>query len=291
VLAELASQVFRTAAPLFPHREFVELLKSRFQGVFASGEGTVISGSFKESWLQFLKERGWQNLVYESFDDFWKLLVDQGGWWDPLSEELPPQLVINTKNGKIPLFARRLSDRLNSVRGQADSPGSTSAILSRWDISDTSDGAFFPHHEQPDFLGAPADYPYILLVFNVLSNRHGSGSFSPMLQEMFGYFRRLCWTSWVELNPETAHAHHLRVGDRVRVRSEKGSLTAPVVFNEALEPHCIAVPFGLGHTSYGRYAKGIGVNPYEILGLRSDHLFGKPATLATRVAIHKEQAG
>jgi anaerobic selenocysteine-containing dehydrogenase len=89
VLIELASQVLRSTVPAFPYRDFLGVLKNRFQGVFASGEGTVISGSFEESWLQFLKERGWQNLVYESFDDFWNLLGEQGGWWDPLAEELP----------------------------------------------------------------------------------------------------------------------------------------------------------------------------------------------------------
>jgi molybdopterin-containing oxidoreductase family iron-sulfur binding subunit len=112
-----------------------------------------------------------------------------------------------------------------------------------------------------------------------------------MLQEMFGYYRRLCWSTWVELNPETAHAAHLQEGDLVRVQSERGSLRAPVVLNEALEPQCVAMPFGLGHTSYGRFAKGIGVNPYEILAVQSDHLFGRPATMATRVNIQKVQKG
>ena len=32
-----------------------------------------------------------------------------------------------------------------------------------------------------------------------------------------------------------------------------------------IKPGVIAVPFGQGHTSYGRYAKGIGVNPFAFL--------------------------
>ena len=54
-----------------------------------------------------------------------------------------------------------------------------------------------------------------------------------------------------------------------------------------LEPQTIAIPFGMGHTSGGRYAKGVGVNPYEILAEVSDGLWGKPAKLATRVKIDK----
>ena len=62
-----------------------------------------------------------------------------------------------------------------------------------------------------------------------------------------------------------------------------------MVFNEALQPHCVAVPFGLGHTSCGRYAKGVGVNPYEILAETSDNLVGRPATMATRVRVEKHK--
>ncbi len=288
VLIELESKVLPNTESAIPHPDYLAALKSRFRGVFAAGEGTVISGSFEESWMQFLKERGWQNLVYETFDDFWNLLVEQGGWWDPLSEELPPNVAISTENGKIPLFLSRLVNRLKQVRDQAETPSSINQIFSRWGISDRSDGAFFPHYEPPRLSGSPAEYPYVLLSFGVPSNRRGLGGFSPMLQEMFGYYRRLFWSSWVELNPETAHAHHLQDGDIVRVRSEHGSISAPAVINEALEPHCIAVPFGMGHTSFGRFAKGIGVNPYELLAPETDHVFGKPATLATRVHIEKK---
>ena len=56
---------------------------------------------------------------------------------------------------------------------------------------------------------------------------------------------------------------------------------------ELLEPRTIAIPFGMGHTSSGRYAKGVGVNPYEIAVQTSDRLWGRPVKMATRVKIHK----
>ena len=139
--------------------------------------------------------------------------------------------------------------------------------------------------ERPRFAGDANEYPYVLLTFGVLSNRDGSGSFSPLLQEMFGYYHRIYSDSWVELNPHTAHEHHINEGDRVTVTSQAGSITTRAVFNPALEPHSIAIPFGLGHTSGGRYAKDVGVNPYDILVESSDEFWGRPAGAATRVRV------
>lgn len=291
VLIDLAGRLGGSPAKAFAQKNFLATLKNRFQGVFASGEGTVISGSFEESWLQFLKQRGWQNLVYDSFGDFWNVLVERGGWWDPLQEEIPPTRAIRTEDGKISLYLDRLAAQLDGVVGDAEAPGSASDVLDRWGIRETSDAMFLPHFEEPRFNENESEYPYSLLVFNLLSNRRGSGSVSAMLQEMFGCHHRVYWNSWVELNPETAHHHDLEEGDWVRLTSQSGSISAPVVFSEGLQPHSVAVPFGLGHTSCGRYARGIGVNPYEILAETSDHLFGKPATMATRVKIEKYEGG
>jgi len=36
----------------------------------------------------------------------------------------------------------------------------------------------------------------------------------------------------------------------------------------AIRPDAIAVPFGQGHTAYGRYAQGRGANPFDLLGLK-----------------------
>jgi anaerobic selenocysteine-containing dehydrogenase len=262
VLIEVANAVVEGAGKWYPHGDFVSLLKDRMQGIYRSGDGTVISGSFEESWVQFLKARGWQNLVYESFDDFWSLLVERGGWWNPVSEELPPGDVMLTDSGRISLALDALVQNDPETDGRRDE--------SRVD-------------------GDESEYPYYLLTFGVLANRDGSGSYSPLLQEMFGYAHRLYWDSWAEINPHTAHRHHLSAGDRVAITSPQGSITTRVVFNEAMEPHAIAIPFGLGHTSGGRYARGIGVNPYEIMSEVADPLWARPTRLSTRVRIEKAE--
>lgn len=290
VLLDIARGVGGGVARAFSEDSFFAALQDRLHGVFASGEGAVISGSFEESWIKFLKERGWQNLVYESFEDFWRVLVERGGWWDPASDELPVERVIESPGGKISLVLSQLLEPGASVgdgAGQKTTADSRAARLASWGIQEKGEAAFLPHFEEPRFQGDEKEYPLNLVVFGVLSNRRGAGSFSPLLQEMFGYYHRVYSDSWVEINPHTAHEHHIRHGDMVRISSEQGSITTRAVFSEMLEPHTIAVPFGMGHTSGGRYAKGVGVNPYEIVAEVSDNLWGKPAGMATRVKIQK----
>jgi len=291
VLKALAASLGGSVSRSLPSDDFLAALKKRFHGIYTSGEGSVVSGSFEESWVKYLKERGWQNYVYESFDDFWNVLVERGGWWNPSEAEMQLEKTLKTPSRKIELYCSLFDSRVNELAaalGRDKSKEETRRmLLGKWKISEKGDSVCLPHFEEPRFSGSKDDYPYLLLTFGVLSNRTGAGSFSPILQEMFGYYRRVYWESWIELNPELAHEHGISEGDWAEVASPEGSVKARVVINEALEPHVVAVPFGMGHTSGGRYAKGIGVNPYNILSEDCDYLWGKPAKACTRVKIAK----
>ena len=39
----------------------------------------------------------------------------------------------------------------------------------------------------------------------------------------------------------------------------------PVYLYPAIRPDTIAIPFGQGHTAYGRYAEGRGANPLDLV--------------------------
>ena len=65
------------------------------------------------------------------------------------------------------------------------------------------------------------------------------------------------------MNPETAHELHIENDDVVKVISEAGEVEAPVYLYPAIRPDTIAMPFGQGHTAYGRYAAGRGANPVK----------------------------
>lgn len=93
-----------------------------------------------------------------------------------------------------------------------------------------------------------------------------AGANKPWLQELPDPTTTVMWSTWVEINPETAHELHLENEDQVKIISEFGEIEATVYKYPAIRPDTIAIPFGQGHTAYGRYAENRGVNPIDLLG-------------------------
>ncbi len=87
----------------------------------------------------------------------------------------------------------------------------------------------------------------------------------PWLQQMPEPLVTATWGSWAEINPETAREMGISEGDVLEISSEKGSIEVPAYIFPAIEPKTIAVPIGQGHTSYGSYAAGRGVNPLKLV--------------------------
>jgi molybdopterin-containing oxidoreductase family iron-sulfur binding subunit len=65
-----------------------------------------------------------------------------------------------------------------------------------------------------------------------------------------------------------------KAGDRVTLKSKTDSLTAPVYGYEGLHPDVSAMTIGQGHTAYGRYARGKGLNPLSLLTATVDDASG-----------------
>jgi anaerobic selenocysteine-containing dehydrogenase len=93
-----------------------------------------------------------------------------------------------------------------------------------------------------------------------------AGANKPWLQELPDPTTTVMWNTWLEMNPETAHELHIENDDVVRVVSEAGAVELPVYVYPAIRPDTVAMPFGQGHTAYGQYAEGRGVNPADLLG-------------------------
>jgi anaerobic selenocysteine-containing dehydrogenase/Fe-S-cluster-containing dehydrogenase component len=94
----------------------------------------------------------------------------------------------------------------------------------------------------------------------------GRGANRPWLLENPDPVTKITWDSWVELHPDTAARLDVREGEIVEVRSPHGQVSAPVYIHPGLRPDVVAMPLGLGHTEFGSYAKGVGVNPLDLLG-------------------------
>ena len=94
----------------------------------------------------------------------------------------------------------------------------------------------------------------------------GSGANKPWLQETPDPTTTVMWNTWIEIHPDTADKLGLKDDDVVRITSAYGELEASVYRYPAIRPDTIAIPFGQGHTAFGRYAEGRGANLAALLG-------------------------
>jgi molybdopterin-containing oxidoreductase family iron-sulfur binding subunit len=101
----------------------------------------------------------------------------------------------------------------------------------------------------------------------------------PMTQVVYG--------SWVEVPAETARSLGVQSGDLLRVESPHGSLEAPAYVSETLAAGAVAIPTGLGHTAYGRFARGVGQSPYALLPAEPTSGSGGRRWMGVRVRLQK----
>jgi anaerobic selenocysteine-containing dehydrogenase len=264
---------------LFPGssgNSYEEYVEARMKKIFASGKGTpyfeMVSLEFLLEFLEDLRKRGWHVYSYPAFADFWHLLQEKGGWWDPV--EYP---AVDWKRRKKFLFptAPRVAAMLKETTIPRSEGGGEKSAES-------------PHLWLEERIRRPNGHDSFLLVpFTTLMNMSGDGTSQPLLQEMFGLHSRLYWQTWAEMHPERAKRLALRDGDLIRVVAEKGQMTLPVKIVPTVSTEILSVPFGQGHTESGRYAKKIGANAIALLDHRADPLSGRNSWQSTLVRVEK----
>ena len=107
------------------------------------------------------------------------------------------------------------------------------------------------------------------------------------LQEAPDQISKVVWDSWAEIHPDTAAKSGISNGDLIRVTSQQGSIETRAVLLKSMHRDAIAVPLGQGHEAYGRYAKGLGVNPLKVLDGTTESKTGELAMYSTNVSIEK----
>ena len=133
--------------------------------------------------------------------------------------------------------------------------------------------------------GAAGDGDLTLVVYP--SPRFGDGTHSnrPWLQELPDPVSKVMWHSWVEMNPATAERLGLRQGDVVSVATAEGSVEVPVWAYPGIREDVVAIAMGGGHTEYGQFANGKGVNPMALLPATIDGDSGALALVAAGVTV------
>ncbi len=179
-----------------------------------------------------------------------------------------------------------------TVAGQTDEEGFMQGVLAAGFVQ-TKEAKASPINAKASSVNLPqgeaegGKYAYHLVPSARMGLYDGRFANIPWLQELPDQLAAVVWDSWVEIHPKTAEKLGLITGDKVKVTSEAGSLEVSVFVFPGIHEETIAIPLGQGHTEFGRYAKGVGVNPHKILTPVFDEETGELATHATKVSITK----
>ena len=263
VLLQIARSLGGEIERACPWKDFKELLLYGLRGVFEAKRGDTFGLEFDEAWTRLLQRSGWSAPSYKTFDEFWGLLLEKGGWWDPLYEFNEYDRIFRTPSKKFEFYAQGLKGR-NSI-----------------------DIARFPHWEKDKKDADEKEFPLHLHVFKTATLTGGRNANQPWLQESFGLHLFGRWETWVEINPETAKNLGLDDGDWVWVESPRGRIKAKTRLYRGAMPEVVSIPFGSGHRSGGRWAAGLGENPYGLLDDELEPLTGHPINGSTRVKVYK----
>jgi anaerobic selenocysteine-containing dehydrogenase len=270
VLLHMAKALGGEIEKAFPWNDFKEVLLYGIKGIFDAKRGDTFGLQFDQAWTRLLERSGWWAPSYKTFDEFWRLLQEKGGWWDPIYDFQEWDRIFRTPSKRFEFYAQSL---------QQIHPASTTK-----EMKETS---FLPHWEESKTGGEEKDYPYHLHVFRTMPLTGSRNANQPWLQASVGSYLFARWETWVEINPETAKQLEISDEDWVWVESAKGKIRARAKLYKGAMPDVVNIPFGEGHQSGGRWARGLGENPYRLLLDDLDLITGYPMKGITRVRIYK----
>ena len=264
VLIQIAKEIGGTVGKSFPWKDFQEALKEAIKGVFESKRGSI---------------------QVKDFEGFWKVLIEQGGWWDPPYPFGELRKKFQTPSGKFEFYSSTMEQGLREISMR--SLKGLDQVLKELKVEARGEKTFLPHFEKPRWVGDEKDYPFYLIDYKLMTTAEGRGANQPYLQEIFGPHLKEKWDSWVEINPETAQKMGIKDGDLIWVESIAGKLKGKARLFPGTHPNCIHIPYGQGHKAYGRWAKGRGINPNDLLVREYDYLGGFASYFSTRVKVYK----
>lgn len=271
VIISLDEMISGTTANSLPFKTFEEAIKSRVQGLFDCGEGSVKYNPADPPW-KAIKESLKVEPDYIDFDSMWKHLKNGGFWYNPLSHVKIETEIFATQESKFRFMSSRIKSQ---VEVSAEKP-----------VSDAVEDI----HYIPHFRAAQTHtdkYPLVMIPYELINISSGWLPNPPYLNKTIFNSQLKGDESFVEINPETAISYKLKEGDKINITSEKGSISARVhLFNGAM-PGVVFMPMGFGHMAYDDFSRGKGCSPNSLMCGGIDPLSGQPAWWNTPVKISK----
>jgi anaerobic selenocysteine-containing dehydrogenase len=149
-------------------------------------------------------------------------------------------------------------------------------------------------HFIPPAQTANADYPFVLVSQETMTQARGWSGVVPTLQEVYGLQTSARWESWVEIHPLAAEQLHINQDDLVWVESAAGKIRVRAKITEGIWHNAVNVPCGQGVFSAAQWGRESstakmrhGANVSELLASGSEKNSGVAASLPTRVKIFK----
>jgi len=274
---DLAHRIGGSVRESFPWKGFEELLRFRVKGLHEAQKGNIVAPAFAKFWEEFKKKGFWADPTAYKFRDWERVFKTPSKKFEFYSQNL---------EHKLEELAKKEVEKAKEKGKALTEEQALEEILRGLKLKARGDAVYLPHYEPPIHVGDPKEYPLLLNTYKLMTHAEGRGANAPWMQEILGLHVGVRWDSWVEINPETARRLGIQDGDEVLVESVVGKIKTRAKLYPGAMPHVVNMPFELGHKAYGRYAKGRGVNPNEILVHENDRLGGLAAFFSTRVRVY-----
>ena len=236
--------------------------------------------SFLESWVQSMPESGAKTAVMTSAGPVMQPLHETRSTPDVLidvGKKLKKPVDLGVKN-----FEEMVKAPRPSPAAQAPRPATSSGFALSGSRFAGGEARKFA---EPQFDGDANEYAFHFLPYPSQALLDGSLAHLPMLQELPDPMSSAIWSSWAEINLQTAEKMGIQQGDWIEITSRQGTLRIPAFPSPGVAPDVIAVPAGQGHENFTRYATGRGANPISILAPVTEQETGALAWAATRVKV------
>jgi anaerobic selenocysteine-containing dehydrogenase len=282
ILLHIAQSIGGPVSGAFPWENYQGFLQSYAKEIYNKSEGIIVSERVDLSWLEFLKKRGWRFFDYSTFDEFWDVLVDKGGWWIPTSAQTQEENLFKTKSGKFEFYSQLLQAEMKISYHEDDLRETQfEEMLRQIKIEARGDLIYMPHFESPRYENKNKDFPYHLLIYQSLSSNNGCGVHLGLLQELSGLHSHEYWNCWIEINPQTANRLGITDDEYVHIISPKGQISVKAKILPTVMPDVLMMPAG------GLVNSEIH-NPYTIFNTDNDLLSGASSLTSTMVRVVKD---
>lgn len=265
-LIEIGKRIEGGTGAYFRKVESVENVLRHIARGFADNPGDNGVRDF-ETW----KEKGvWYRKPY-----LWRQVNGDFFEWDgvdyrrPMTTEQVKRLLLRTPSGRFELRSSYLESR-------------AALIAARSGVG--KDRVGFPQWVPPRYSGEGD-----LFLVTPKTAMHGEGRTANVPQAISIYQPVSGGRNevFLEIHPRTAARRGIRNGDRVRIISPIGSIVVRAHLTPASRPDVVTMPYGFGHFAQGRWARGRGQNPSEIIPDVSDPITGLTSNYSTLVRVER----